>query len=174
MKTQVEGKMPEVDCKDRSYVSYEYAGKINGGFKISGEGGPSDAMTDVHAVLNNGLMNMTYNCTVSAQCECCQGSGKWTPISATVGCNLTVEIDDDFANPLDFVDSFYKQDKVAYDACMRRCTRLTASPSKERRRCYARCRKKYPYSELLFATPYKITASWTDWHDFEKTFDGCK
>jgi RHS repeat-associated protein len=174
MKRQITRNIPNASCDSVDSVRVEFSGVASGNFRISEPATAwFDALLDVHMVLNQGRIRMAYTCVGNVECSCC--SGALIPTTGTFSCNLEFSISDRFANPMDWGPSVdYERDIAGYRNCISSCrSRYPRGRRRERSECYRRCRDAFPPSELFLATPYDITGSWRDTHEFSHTYNEC-
>jgi RHS repeat-associated protein len=144
-------------------------------------GGPKNIRTNSTTkgnahVMGNSIVKMTYTCTIISDCEECECDSGEELVSVGVGCTFNFELRDRFANPLDWGPGIaYEFDPEAFQRCMDNC-KSSCPPrrwARNRCGCHQKCSAQHPQSELPLATPYDITASWTESGSDAKDFPGC-
>ena len=140
---------------------------------------------DSGKVLNEGRLEVSYNCDVTKNCSCCEKTGSLYKSENRAVCSLTFKLRDRFANPTDKVDLHadnYDQRQKCFKACLCRYDQWTdylaislgQGGQGEYFQCIQDCEKRYPDTDLLWATPYNITATWTDSKVFNLPVERCE
>jgi hypothetical protein len=135
-------------------------------FNLSMGGGILDPMT----VLGNTGGTMTYDCVATVECMCCKGN--YTPIKHSGYCDVSFNLRDRFANPLDWGGQFYERNQIQYDQCVMNCDWSYWYFPPLAYKCRRDCSIKYPRSEWWGAHPYDITASWKQEYSWETFLEG--
>lgn len=143
----------------------------NSSIRVSAGGG----LTNVLTVMGNSLVHVNYSCQVTVECEtCCDGNKVVKQMSAL--CKYNFRLEDRFANPLDSNGQSYERDDKAWASCVVDCmgkSQHIKYPPHRVVYCMGICDAKYPPSEFPFATPYAITATWTDFSRKSWDYKGC-
>lgn len=167
LKGQLTALKPGFACNGTNTVKFNTKGLFKGKFAVANIAKHwSDPLTDVLQVLNQGGLNMGYECEGEGKCAC-NSSGVLAPVSADLKCKLTFFVKDRFANPTDKVGPYYERNEQAYQACISGCKNL---PRAQRSACMAQCEKQYPRSELPGGTAYDIFGSWSENTTFTVTY----
>ena len=173
-------------CQKAGASSKRLTGTIPGTFSLHDLASSArDALWDSGKVLNEGRLEVSYNCDVTENCSCCEKTGSLYKSENRAVCSLTFKLRDRFANPTDKVDLHadnYDQRQKCFKACSCRYDQWTdylaislgQGGQGEYFQCIQDCEKRYPDTDLLWATPYNITATWTDSKVFNLPVERCE
>ena len=151
------------------------SGRISGTkpVRTSAGGGLTNPLT----VMGNSIVKINYDCYAHMTCEHCSCSGM-APVKVQGNCNFSYSVRDRFANPWDWNGQGYERNEQAYQACRSACARrypiLNIWNRDLRSRCMESCEARYPRSEFYGATPYDLTASWSNMDRWGTTLEGCQ
>ncbi len=138
-------------------------------FNVNAGGG---SVTDPLTVLGSSNIRVQYSCRVAAQCETCS-DGCQRVVHITANCTFSFSLRDWFSNPLDWNGPGYRRNDAAYQSCRRSCRSRYASNRRQRNRCLRRCAVRYPRSEFMGATRYRLTGTWSEAGNLSEDQPGC-